>query len=130
MGILVPEASLPMGVTVSNVYMSFTGEVIYISPQTQSNKMYVVSSSYKIYKDSTHIPETNIRIPISIPLYSMNQSGVPSNPYEMLYNELKLMYPGSTDVIESNDETSGGTLPIVYDESTPPVVYNDDAPIA
>ena len=91
MGIFVPEAYLPMGVTVSNVYMSFSGEVIYTVPRSGQ---YNVNTYYKVYKDETKQPDTNIRIPISVNVISITGRDV----YTILYDELKTLYPGSTDV--------------------------------
>lgn len=92
MGILVPEANLPMGITVSNVYMSFSGEVIYTIP---GNGQYRVNTCYKVYKDETKQPDTNIRIPISITVNNI----VGRDVYTILYEELKNLHSGSTDVI-------------------------------
>ena len=62
MGILVQEANLPMGVTLSNVYISFSGEIIYTTPR---NSDYFINTHYKVYKDPSKEPDTNIRIPMS-----------------------------------------------------------------
>jgi hypothetical protein len=90
MGILVPEASLPMGITVSNVYMSFSGEVIYTVPMSGQ---YNVNTYYNVYKDETKIPDTNIRISLAIQV-----SDISVGVYTSLYENLKALYPGSTDV--------------------------------
>jgi hypothetical protein len=90
MGIFVPEAYLPMGITVSNVYMSFSGEVIYTVPM---NGQYNVNTYYKVYKDESKQPDTNIRIPISTQVSNINSRDV----YTILYDELKQIYPSSID---------------------------------
>jgi hypothetical protein len=92
MGILVPEANLPMGITISNVYISFSGEVIYTVP---ANGQYRINTFYKVYKDESKQPDTNIRIPISAQVSNI----VSRDVYTILYDELKTVYPGSTDVI-------------------------------
>jgi hypothetical protein len=92
MGIIVPEANLPMGITVSNVYMSFSGEVIYTVP---ANGQYRVNTYYKVYKDESKQPDTNIRIPI----VTQTSNIVGRDVYTILYEELKTLYPGSTDII-------------------------------
>jgi hypothetical protein len=92
MGILVPEANLPMGVTVSNVYMSFSGEVIYTIPRSGQ---YNINTYYKVYKDESKQPDTNIRIPISVLVSNI----VGRDVYTILYDELKTLYPGSTDIV-------------------------------
>ena len=89
MGILVPEANLPMGITVSNVYMSFSGEVIYTIP---TSGQYRINTYYKVYKDDTKQPDTNIRIPINVQVSDINQS-----VYSILYSELKTIYPNNID---------------------------------
>ena len=92
MGILVPEANLPMGITLSNVYMSFSDEMIYTNPQ---NGRYVVSTYYKVYKDQTKNPASNIRIPISCIVDTIKDL----DAYTILYDQLKVAYPGSGDII-------------------------------
>ena len=91
MGILVPEANLPMGITVSNVYMSFSGEVIYTMPNQTSN-IYTINTHYKVYKDDTKQPDTNIRIPLGIQV-----SDISVGVYTSLYENLKQIYPESVD---------------------------------
>jgi len=91
MGIIVPEANLPMGITVSNVYMSFSGEVIYTMPNTGSNN-YNINTSYKVYKDETKQPDTNIRVPIAVQV-----SNISVGVYTLLYENLKQIYPDSID---------------------------------
>jgi hypothetical protein len=89
MGIFVPEANLPMGITVSNVYMSFSGEVIYTVP---TNGQYRINTYYKVYKDELKQPDTNIRIPINVEVSDINQS-----VYSILYSELKTIYSNNID---------------------------------
>jgi len=92
MGILVPEANLPMGVMLSNVYMSFTNEMIYTCPQVGQ---YILKSYYKVYKDQSKYPDTNIRIPISCLVDDIKDRDV----YTILYDKLKTTYPGSIDIL-------------------------------
>jgi hypothetical protein len=89
MGIFVPEANLPMGITISNVYMSFSGEVIYTVPL---NGQYRINTYYKVYKDELKQPDTNIRIPINVQVSDINQS-----VYSILYSELKTIYSNNID---------------------------------
>jgi hypothetical protein len=89
MGIFVSEANLPMGITISNVYMSFSGEVIYTVP---ANGQYRINTYYKVYKDELKQPDTNIRIPINVEVSDINQS-----VYSILYNDLKTIYPNNID---------------------------------
>jgi len=97
MGILVPEANLPMGITISNVYMSFSGEVIYTIP---TSGQYRINTYYKVYKDDTKQPDTNIRIPLNVQVSDISQ-GV----YTLLYNELKTIYTNSADVLDISVST-------------------------
>lgn len=92
MGIFVPEATLPMGITISNVYMSFSGEVIYTSPM---NGHYTVNTYYKVYKDETKQPDTNIRIPLNVQV-----SDISVGVYTSLYKNLKQIYPNSIDILD------------------------------
>lgn len=91
MGIIVPEASLPMGVTLSNVYISFSGETVYTVPNPMSNN-YIIGTFYKVYKDETKQPDTNIRIPFNVQI-----SDISIGVYTSLYENLKQIYPNSVD---------------------------------
>lgn len=91
MGILVPEAVLPMGITVSNVYMSFSGEVIYTVPGIGK---YNINTYYKVYKDETKQPDTNIRIPLTV-----EANDISAGVYVIIYDKLKEIYPDSFDII-------------------------------
>jgi len=91
MGIFVPSATLPSGIRVSNVYMSFDFEVVYVN-QGQ-NGTFKINSHYKVFSNSTKSLPTNTRIPISI-----TTSNVFTNAYQELYTNLKSTYPGSVDV--------------------------------
>ena len=94
MGIIVTNGTLPSGIPISNVYMSFSGEVIYTVP---ANGQYRINTYYKVYKDESKQPDTNIRIPI----VTQTSNIVGRDVYTILYDELKDLYPGSTDVIPS-----------------------------
>ena len=97
MGILVSEGILPSGIPVSNVYMSFSGEVIYTVPNPASNDgnsaiNYTINTSYKVYKDETKQPNSDIRVPFPIQVNDISV-GV----YTLLYENLKQIYPLSVD---------------------------------
>jgi hypothetical protein len=91
MGILVSDGTLPSGIPVSNVYMSFSGEVIYILPNPACNN-YTINTNYKVYKDETKQPGSDIRLTLSIQVNDINV-GV----YTSLYENLKQIYPNSVD---------------------------------
>lgn len=90
MGILVPECVLPSGIPISNVYMSFNSEVVYIGKGPDGS--YVVQSHYKVYKDETKQPDANIRIPLTVQVDDISV-GV----FTYLYENLKQLYPNSID---------------------------------
>lgn len=98
MGILVSEAYLPMGITVSNVYMSFFGEMIYVYPRDADN-LYQLKTYYRVYKDQEKNLDTNIRIPINVSI-----SDIRCDIYTILYEKLKSFYPNSVDIIEPEPE--------------------------
>lgn len=91
MGIFVQQATLPSGVQVSNVYMSFSGEVVYT---TQYSGKWRIQSTYKVFKDQISTKTgTNIKIEFATVVTDL------SNPYGHLYDALKEAYPGAVDVI-------------------------------
>lgn len=110
MGILVPEATLPSGIKLSNVYMSFTGEVVFVSqvmnsmgpPTTMQDKysknhQWQISSHYKVYPSKPQRgTESNIRVPFSNIVPVISQS-----PYDYLYKALVDSYPNSTADIDT-----------------------------
>jgi hypothetical protein len=98
MGILLEQANLPSGISVSNVYMSFSGEVIYVVPNLGSNN-YNINTHYKIFRDQSKQLDANIRIPIHVEVTDISV-GV----YHYLYEKLKSYYPDSIDVIEPEPE--------------------------
>ena len=97
MGIFVESATLPSGITVSNVYMSFSGEVVFTA---QNVGKWKVNSNYKVFRDKSK-GVCNIKIEISTVTPKID------NPYTILYNYLKKVYPGAIDVFEPGQvETS------------------------
>jgi hypothetical protein len=98
MGILVSEGILPSGIPVSNVYMSFGSEIVYVSPKNPDD-LYTINTYYKVYKDETKALNTDIRIPFSVEVNDMSV-GI----FHFLYEKLKGFYPNSTDVIEAAPE--------------------------
>jgi hypothetical protein len=109
MGILVPEALLPNGITVSNVYMSFASEVVYFHPRNMDGS-YQITSQYRVYKDSTKNPESDIKFPVSVTVTSISNNSV----HDLLYNQLKTFYNGYTDSI---DNVIASTGPSAYPAS-------------
>jgi hypothetical protein len=91
MGILVSDCVLPSGISVSNVYMSFDSEVVYVSPRG-SDGIYSINANYKVFKDNTKQPGTNIRVSLSAQV-----SDISVGVYTSLYKTLKQIYPDSVD---------------------------------
>jgi hypothetical protein len=95
MGIIVPEAVLPNGITVSNVYMCIPSTINFF-PRSGDGS-YMIGSQYKVYKDSTKMPKSDITFPISVTVQSVSNI----SPHELLYEELKKKYPLCQDSIEN-----------------------------
>jgi hypothetical protein len=94
MGIQVPNCTLPNGIEVSNVFMSFTGQTVTVQKDISGNA-YSIVSNYRVYKDSTKTGPNIIVCPIMIE----GISNVSSSPYTYLYDSLKQTYQGSVDQI-------------------------------
>jgi len=100
MGIFVPSATLPSGITVSNVYMSFTNEVLYVMQST--NNQYQMTSYCTVFSSREAAKNGN---PSSIRFNVTTKVSNVICGYQALYNELKTRYPGSVDVIEPSQVT-------------------------
>jgi ABC-type phosphate/phosphonate transport system substrate-binding protein len=123
MGITVPTATIPSGIQLSNVYISLANEPVsitrinklFIDPANpQSNANYQVNGYYSVYVDrkTSKIQSLSpIRIPIGVRTVEY-----PSNPHQIIYNQLKQSYSNVQDVYEvspvtfSNLTVSGDTL--------------------
>jgi len=91
MGIMVQCGTIPSGVSVSNVYISFGSEPLYILP---NGGLYRITTHYRIYSTQTKELGTDIRIP-----FTLNISNIDQNVYTAVYNELKCIYPNNIDCI-------------------------------
>jgi hypothetical protein len=98
MGLLVIDGVLPSGIPVNNVYITFSGEIVYVSAKTKEG-VYIIHSYYKVYKDQTKELDSNIRIQISTQVVDISL-GV----YHYLYEKLKQSYPNSSDIIEQEPD--------------------------
>ena len=126
MGIFVPSATLPSGITVSNVYMSFTNEVVHtgqvtsaINPLTgkPDANNYYVSSWCSVYADKKTAKsgiQSAIKFNVNTKVPSLSSS------YEALYDCLKTMFPGATD-----DLVPAQTSNIVLSLDTIQSIVND-----
>ena len=109
MGIIIPEVILPSQIKISNVYVSFSDEIIYVF--NNNNGSWRINSHYKFFSDQTKSNGTNIRIPIEIMTTNI-EAGV----YSMLYKKIKEIYPDSVDIINMPVE------PIIDPSVTPEVI--------
>jgi hypothetical protein len=92
MGILVTDGILPSGIPVSNVYMSFSGSLVYVEPKN-SNDLYIVRAACKVFKD-----QKSKSLQPDITFQVVNQvSAISVGVYTLLYENLKQIYPLSVD---------------------------------
>jgi hypothetical protein len=89
MGILVSEATLPSGIQVSNVYMSFSDEPVYMSRLPDGYQVY---SYYKVWSNSLRDKPADIRI-----LLTIKSPNADNSVHSILYDGLKQLYPNYTD---------------------------------
>lgn len=92
MGVIIPEAVLPSQIKISNVYVSFSDEIIYVF--SNNNESWRINSHYKFFSDQTKSNGTNIRIPIEV-----NTTNIEAGVYSILYQKIKEIYPDSIDII-------------------------------
>jgi hypothetical protein len=92
MGLFVSQATLPSGIQVSNVYMSFNGEVVYTQQYGTSGNVWQVSSHYKVFSDSQKSLPTNTRVNLNVLTSNAN-----IDVYSELYWKLKEVYPQTLD---------------------------------
>jgi hypothetical protein len=103
MGIIVTDGVLPSGVPVSNVYISFSSETVYVSSKN-SIGLYTINAYYKVFKDNTKEPNSDIRIPLFTQV-----SDISVGVFDSLYAELKKIYPNSTDDVQTMSYPAGMT---------------------
>lgn len=99
MGILVTNGTLPNGIQVSNVYMSFFLESVVIQSNPLSNT-FMISTSYRVFADPSKKQGSTIRFPIHV---VMNHSDCVLNPYTYLYENLKTTYKNNTDWMDNTE---------------------------
>jgi hypothetical protein len=92
MGILA-SGTLPSGVQVSNVYMSFCNETIYVKSNSDFN-IFEYTTCYKVFADPTKAGGPAARIPLQfiVPNTAYDQSA-----FKIAYAHLKTLYPDSVD---------------------------------
>jgi hypothetical protein len=100
MGILA-SGTLPSGIQLSNVYISFNNESIYVRPNTM-NKTIEYTVCYKVFADPSKQGECLIRVPFQVGVPIGEDTG---RAFDVVYTHLKSLWPGSIDVIEAVDQT-------------------------
>jgi hypothetical protein len=93
MGIFVSDGVLPSGIPISNVYMSFSGSIVYIEPKSPDN-MYILRTTCRVFKDQTKTLNSDINF-----IISTSVSDVSTCVFKCLYEKLKTIFPNSEDVI-------------------------------
>ena len=93
--------TLPSGVQVSNVYISFNDETIYVRPGISGNIEY--TTYYKVFADSSKQGDFFIRVPLFL---SIPKEQDTKRVFDLIYDHIKTLWPGSTDVIETGDPKS------------------------
>jgi hypothetical protein len=92
MGIFVSEGVLPSGIPLRNVYMSFSGSVVYVEPKSPDD-LYTVRAFCKVFKDQeSKSPQPDITFQV------VNQViDISVGVFQSLYENLKQIYPSSVD---------------------------------
>jgi hypothetical protein len=91
MGIIVADGILPSGIRVSNVYMSFFSESVYVKAEPSG---FSLSACYRVFKDPSKQTPSDMRVPMFV---AIGNSEINGSIYDILYRELKKTYPNSTD---------------------------------
>jgi hypothetical protein len=92
MGIFVSEGVLSSGIPISNVYMSFSGSVVYVEPKN-SNDLYTVRAFCKVFRDQ----ESKSSQP-DITFQVVNQvNDINIGAFTCLYEKLNEIFPNSSD---------------------------------
>lgn len=99
MGIILTDVyTLSSNIQLSNVYISFFNEQLFLQPQVlqDNTKGFMASSNYRLYKDKTareEVRDVVEKAPI------MSTTDTLSNAYTNLYAALKQKFPNSEDDI-------------------------------
>lgn len=92
MGLLVNSATLPCGVTLSNVYMTFSDFPVYLMPK--GNGQYIARGTYSVYssQERRSARETSVDVNFIV-------KDVTPSLHVILYNQLRLEYPDSINIL-------------------------------
>lgn len=97
MGIILTDVyTLSSGISLSNVYISFFNEQLFIQPQNFSDTGpgFMVNSNYRVYRDQQAREEV---LDVVEKGSIMNTSETLTDAYSQLYAALKQKFPNSTD---------------------------------
>jgi hypothetical protein len=108
MGILV-TGTLPSGISVSNVYVSFADETI-MTRSIPSANTFGVTACYRVFSDPSKVNGCNIRAPIQVVL---SNSQIGDSIYGHLYAQLKTIFPDSTDYHENSVPAQSSNVPLL-----------------
>lgn len=92
MGIFVSDGVLPSGIPISNVYMSFSGSLVYVEPR-YSNDLYTVRAFCKVFRDQdskSSQPDITFQVANQV-------SDISVGVFTCLYEKLKEMFPNNID---------------------------------
>jgi hypothetical protein len=93
MGLLVNSATLPCGVTVNNIYMTFSDFPVYIMPKEKGQ--YEIRGFYTMYPSETS-PRASRDTGVELAALVTDVSG---SLHSMLYSQLKTLYPDSINML-------------------------------
>lgn len=108
MGILA-SGTLPSGISVSNVYASFSDEIIMTRSIPNANT-FAVSACYRVFSDPSKVNGSNIRAPIQVVL---SNTQISDSVYSHLYAQLKTIFPDSTDYHENSVPAQSPNVPLM-----------------
>jgi len=92
MGIIVTDGTLPSGIPLTNVYMSFSGEPVYV---LKDGDVWKIHSYYSVFSDPSKSNGSNIRVNLTTTTSNIAEG----SPYYFLYCALKMLYPNNIDSV-------------------------------
>lgn len=116
MGIEIFTGILPQGLNIGACYVSFRGEVIYISQC--GDQKWLISSYYRLLSnvyDNVVGGSDILRVPVKVEVTNLDR-----NPYAVLYEALSKQYPNSrpdlrprTELVDTSMSASISVMPDV-----------------
>jgi hypothetical protein len=116
MGIDITSGTLPQGLSIGKCYVSFRGEVIYISQCGEQR--WLISSYYRllsnVYENSPGGSDI-LRVPVKVEVDNLDR-----NPYGVLYEALSKQFPDSradlrpsTELVDTSMSATISVMPDV-----------------